>query len=415
MTKSRKPRVSEPERRQGVIRFEMPDDVLEPEHPARVLWQALGNLDLSAFLDKAKAVEGAAGRPTHSPRMMLTLWTYAISQGVGSAREIARLVQSDRAYGWIVGDVTVTHHTLSRFRVGHQAALDKLMTDILSALTHAGVLSLRLVAQDGMRVRAAASAPSFRRLESLEDCREQAELHLKAVLAQAHDPELSSAQRAAREAGARDFQRRVEAAIATVQVLHEQRRDPEKAARASTTDAEARVMKMADGGFRPAFNVQMATAGSELGGSRTVVGVQVTNVGSDMNAVTPMLDQIERRTGHVPETYLADANHGSHTGIIDAATRGVNLLVATPKRTREKRSAEPDKPAIAEWKARMESEDAKALYRSRASLCEWTNAQTAERFGLRRFLVRSLPKATSVALLVAITVNLTQHLATLAP
>jgi transposase len=414
MSKSRKPRVTEPERRQGVIRFEMPEDTLEPEHPARVLWQALGNLDLSAFLDDARAVEGMAGRPTHSPRMMLTLWTYAISQGVGSAREIARLTKTDRAYEWIVGDVSVTHHTLSRFRVGHQAALDKLMTDILSALTHAGVLSLRLVAQDGMRVRASASAPSFRRLESLQECREQAELHLKAVLAQAEDPQLTQAQRAAREAAARDFQRRIEAAVSTVVELQEQSRDPKKPARASTTDAEARVMKMADGGFRPALNVQMATAGSELGGPRTVVAVNVNNIGSDMNAVTPMLDQIERRTGQLPETLLADANHGGHAGIIDAVERGVNILVPVPRRTREKTTSEPDKPAIADWKAQMETEDAKALYRARASLCEWTNAQTAGRFGLRQVLVRGVSKATTVAMLVAITINLTQHLSTLA-
>lgn len=409
-----KPRITTPERKQGVIRFEMPEDALEPEHPARVLWQALGKLDLSAFLDAARSVEGSAGRPTHSPQMMLTLWTYAISQGVGSAREIARLVQCDRAYQWIVGDVSVGHHALSKFRVGHQEALDKLMTDILAALVHKGVLSLRLVAQDGMRVRAAASAPSFRKLDSLLECREQAALHLKAVLAQADDPELSLVQKAAREARARDFQRRIEEAISTVETLQEQRGASNPPARASTTDAEARVMKMADGGFRPGLNLQMATAGSELGGPRTVVGVIVIKTGSDMGAVTPMLDQIERRTGQLPETLLADANHGSHDAIVDADARGVNVVVAVAKRSRESRAKADQRPAIVAWKARMQTEEAKELYRARAGLCEWTNAQAAARFGLRQFLVRGVVKATSVALLIAITTNLTQHLGTLA-
>jgi transposase len=408
-----KRRVTEPARQQAVIRFEMPDDLLDGEDPARVLWQALGKLDLSAFLDAARAVEGGAGRPTHSPQMMLTLWTYAISQGVGSAREIARLVQSDRAYEWIVGGVPVGHHALSKFRVGHPEALDKLMTDILAALTHAGVLSLRLVAQDGMRVRAAASAPSFRRLESLHECREQAALHLKAVLAQADDPELSLAQKAAREAGARDFQHRIETAISTVEALQEQRGASDKPARASSTDAEARVMKMADGGFRPALNVQMATAGSELGGPRTVVAVNVNNVGSDMGAVTSMLEQIERRTGQLPETLLADANHGNHAAITAAQERGVNMIVAVSKGSRESGPRGDKSPGIAEWKDRMQTEEAKTLYRARAGLCEWTNAQAAGRFGLRQFLVRSIAKATSVSLLLAITSNLTQHLATL--
>jgi transposase len=414
MSKHGKPRVTEPARRQAAIRFEMPDDALSAEHPARVLWQALGKLDLSAFLENARSVEGSAGRPTLSPRLMLTLWTYAISQGVGSSREIARLIESDRAFGWIVGDVEVSHHALSRFRVGHQEALDKLMTDILAALTHKGVLSLRLVAQDGMRVRAAASAPSFRTLDSLLECREQAELHLKAVLAQADDPELTLGQKVAREDSARDFQRRIEEAISTVESLQEQRGASRPQARASTTDAEARVMKMGDGGFRPALNVQMATAGSELGGPRTIVGVAVCNVGSDMGGVTPMLEQIERRTGQLPETLLADANHANHTAIVAAEQRGVNMVVAVPERSRETGPKTVLVAEIVDWKKRMQTAEAKALYRARAGLCEWTNAQAAGRFGLRQFLVRGIAKATSVSLLIAITSNLTQHLATLA-
>jgi IS5 family transposase len=170
---------------------------------------------------------------------------------------------------------------------------------------------------------------------------------------------------------------------------------------------------MGDGGFRPALNVQTATAGSELGGPRTIVGVRVTNIGSDMGALTPMLDEIERRTGELPETLLADANHGNHEAIAAAHARGVNVIVAVPKRSRES-SAKGDKiPEIVEWKKRMKTEEAKRLYRARAGLCEWTNAQVAGRFGLRQLLVRSIAKATSVALLLAITSNLMQHLSTL--
>lgn len=400
-------------RKQAEIRFEIPDDAIEPEHPARVLWHALGKLDLGAFLASARSVEGRAGRPTHSPHMMLTLWTYAISQGVGSAREIERLTINDRAFVWIVGDAAVGHHALSRFRIGHRDALEKLMTDILAALMHAGVLSLRLVAQDGMRVRAAASAPSFRSEEALLECREQAELHLKAVLAQADDPELSHAQRVARERGAREFQQRIEDAITTVQGLQEQRSASRPTARASTTDAEARVMKMADGGFRPAINVQTATAGSELGGPRTIVATMVTNVGSDMGAITPMLAQIEERTGQLPETLLADANHASHEAIASATARGVEVIIAVPRRSQGSGASGDRAPAIEQWIERMQTARAKELYRARAGLCEWTNAQAAGRFGLRQFLVRGLAKTGCVALLVAITTNLTQHLATL--
>jgi transposase len=330
-----KARVAEPQRRQSVIRFEMPEDTLDPTHAARVLWSVVGMLDLSAFLVGVKAVDGSVGRKTLSPAMKLTLWLYAISIGVGSAREIARRVQTDDAFRWIVGGLEVGHHTLSAFRVGHGAALDELMTDILASLMHKGVLSLDLVAQDGMRIRAAATAPSFRGRDTLLECREQAALHLKATLAQADDPEITAGQQAAREAAARDFQRRVEAAISTVEELQKTRRPSEKPARASTTDAEARVMKMADGGFRPAYNVRMSTAGSVLGGARTIVGVQVTNVGSDMGSITPMLAEIKDRTGLLPKTLLADANHAAHDCIRAGTASGVELLVAVPERSKK--------------------------------------------------------------------------------
>lgn len=408
-----KPRVAEPERKQGVFRYEIPEDALAPTHPARVLWNVTGTLDLSRFLDGAKAVEGKAGRKTLSPRMKLALWLYAISQGIGSAREIARRVQSDDAYRWIVGDLTVGHDTLSSFRVGHGEALDRLMTDILASLMHKGVLSLELVAQDGMRVRADATAPSFRRLPSLLECREQAALHLKAVLAQADDPELTRAQQAAREASARDFQRRVEEAIATVCELQKTRKPGARPARASTTDAEARVMKMADGGFRPAYNVQMATAGSPEGGARTIVGVRVTNVGSDMSSVPPMLDDIERRTGQLPDALLADANHASHDAIRDATARGVEAIIAVPERSREAGPHADTDEAIAAWRARMETPEAQKLYRARASLCELMNAHARTHHGLDHFLVRGLQKVTCVVLLTTIASNLLQHAATL--
>jgi hypothetical protein len=190
--------------------------------------------------------------------MLLTLWLYAISCGVGSAREIARLTETELAYRWISGEMRVSHQLLSRFRVSHGEVLDGLMTQVLGTLLHKGLLSLKVVAQDGTRVRASASAPSFRSEGALQQCLEQAQLHLKAVLAQADDPELSMAQKAAREAGARDFERRVQQAIATVKQL---RPSGKGKARASTTDPQARVMKMPDGGYRPAYNVQLAVAG----------------------------------------------------------------------------------------------------------------------------------------------------------
>jgi transposase len=403
-------RVREPERRQGEIVFAIPEDALPATHPARVIWTVLGTVSLSLFTKECEAVEGRAGRPMLSPRMLLTLWIYAISEGIGSAREIARLTRTQVEFRWIVGDLEVSHDKLAQFRVGNGEALNQLMTDILATLMQKGLLSLKLVAQDGTRTRAAATAPSFRTYGSLLECREQAALHLKAVLAAAEsaDPEYSTMQHLARTAAARDFQRRVEEAISTVTELQQKRKPTDSPARASTTDAEARVMKMGDGGFRPAYNVQYAVAGSKLGGPRTIVGVNVTNLGSDMGSLSPMAEQIKQRTGEYPEVVLADAGHASHQDIQAMHEKRIAVLCAPAENAKsiEQLRAENAPPGVVEWRERMETEEAKKAYRARAGLAELANAHQKDHHGLSQVLVRGLTKVTSVVLLNVLASNI---------
>jgi transposase len=397
------------------MRFEMPEDTLPEDHRARLLWQVVEKLDLSAFTADAKAREGVQGRPVTSVRMLLTLWLYAISVGIGSAREVARLTTSEDAFRWIVGDQRVSHDTLASFRIDHGPALDKLFTDVLAVLVHRGLVSLDLVAQDGTRVRASASAPSFRREASLEECREQAALHLKAVLAEQPDGEASAAEKRARLAAARAYQQRVDEAIATVREMQADTTRKKAAAepRASTTDAEARNMKMANGGFRPGYNVQMATAGSPLGGPRTIVGVHVTNKGSDMGSIAPMLAQIHARTGKLPKTVLADANHANHSCIRRCAELGVEAIIPVPSRSQNPGAKGDDDAAVVAWRARMNTKEAKEKYRARASLCELPNAHLKQHQGIRQALVRGLGKVTCLAMLAALSANLVQHAARL--
>jgi transposase len=401
-------RTREPVREQAVIRFELPEESLPKDHAARVFWQVLGTVDLSAFLAKAKAVKGRQGRDVTSVRMLLTLWLYAISVGVGSAREIERRQGTDPAFQWIVGDKPVGRTTLSEFRIQHAEALDKLFTDVLGVLVHRGLVSLELVAQDGTRVRASASAPSFRRETSLEECREQAALHLKAVLADADNPEVDAREQKVREAKARDFERRVNEAIDVVREMRERGQGGDEP-RASTTDADARVMKMPDGGFRPAYNVQLATAGDPEGGPRTIVGVRVTNVGSDQSSIAPMLDDIERRTGQLPEKLLADANHASIADLKNAADRGVEAFIPVPKRSQANGPKASQEPAVVEWRDRMATDDAKETMRARAGLSELSNARLKNRLGLSSLLLRGLGKVTSVVLLTSLAANVLAH------
>lgn len=226
------------------------------------------------------------------------------------------------------------------------------------------------------------------------------------VFADADNPELTEARKRAREAGALDYQRRVDEALATVDELRAQGKQKP---RASTTDAESRVMKMPDGGFRPAYNIQEATAGSPLGGPRTVVGVMVTNRGSDMGSITPMLAQIETRTGQLPEVLLADANHANHDCIREAARRGVTTLISVPKRSENPGPGGDADPDVQAWRERMQTDEAKRLYKARAGLCELTNAHLKSHHGASQMLVRGLGKVKCVALLGALTANLLAH------
>jgi hypothetical protein len=339
--------------------------------------------------------------------MLLTLWLYAISVNVGSGREIERRLSSDPAFQWIVGDRRVGRTTLNEFRVRHPKAIEKVFTDVLGVLVSKGLVSLDVVAQDGTRVRASASSPSFRSASALSDCRRQAALHLRAVLAQADETDDVQQQRA-REAKARDFQRRVDEAAAVVRELQEGNFS-EKTVRASTTDADARVMKMPGGGFAPAYNVQLATAGDPEGGARTIVGVRVTNVGSDYGSVGPMIDDIERKCGRRPAILLADNGHASSADIQAAADRGVTAFIAPQGRSMTKPPNPREDPAIASWRERMRTDEAKQQMRGRASLCELSNAHIKTRFSMASLLVRGLTKVTCMVLLSALTANLVAH------
>ena len=401
--------------------FEVDEDSLPEDHPARLIWNALGLLDTSRLLVGAKSFRGCAGRDRLSPRMLLAIWVYAISEGIGSAREIERRLQSDIAFRWIRGQVEIGRTTLTDFRVKQGEAFGRLLTELLGILISEGLLSLKLVAQDGTRIRASAGSSSFRGKESLEECLEQAKLHVKAILASADDPSVSEGIKRAREAAAKDYQLRVERAMQAVNEIEQHRKSgshrskyaakPGKAAkhaRASTTDPDARMMKMADGGFRPGYNVQLATAGSPLGGAQTIVGVRVTNVGSDMSSISPMLEQIEHRTGMKPSVMVADANHADHDSIEAAAAREVTLLMPAPKEKPTGKWAS-DAPNVLAWFARMETPEAKELMRARPALAELPNAQLKTRLGLSQIMLRSLNKVLTVAVLTAFAQNLLVH------
>lgn len=389
---------------------------LPEDHPARAIWAVVDQLDLSALYAQIDARDERAGAPAIDPQILVALWVYATSEGEGSAREIWRLTQLHAAYRWLCGGVEVGYHTLSDFRSQQTPVLDALITQVLALLMKHALLDLSRVSQDGTRVRASAGAASFRREATLEALMAEARAHLEAVTREAADPEITARRAAAQTRGALDRLARLEAALAQVpEVTATKARRGAKDApvRVSTTDADARVMKMADGGFRPAYNLQFATTTDE---ARVIVGVAVTNRGSDQGETTPMLAQIEQRTGVRPQEMLADGGYPAHDALEAAAELGVTVYAPVPKpRTGDTRDPhaprDSDSEAVAAWRARMASPEAKTIYKARAATSETVNADAKAHRGLDRLAVRGPDKALGSACLFALTYDILRLIA----
>jgi transposase len=424
------PRLRKAERRQISLRPVSLEELLPADHRARFVWAFAERLDLSALYGAIKAVEGRPGHPPADPRILLALWLYATAEGVGSARELDRLCREHIGFEWLCGGVGMNHTTLADFRVAHGAVLERLLVDSFAAMLTCGHASLARVAQDGMRVRAAAGAASFRRRASLERCRAAAAAEVARLRAELEaDPgALSRRQAAARRRAAADRERRVAAALAVAGQLAARRpadrcsRDedpprpeggpagegvakPAPEPRVSTTDAEARVMKMADGGFRPAFNLGYASDPR----SGMIAAVTLDNRGSDKGQLRPMSDRLAEAYGQRPGEHLADGGFAKLADIEALAAAGVTVFAPVPKPRDAGRDAhrprEGDGPGVAAWRRRMGSEAARAVYKERAATAECANAQCRNR-GLLRFLVRGLEKAKAVGLWHALAHNM---------
>ena len=399
-----------PERHQMAWEAVDLDSLIPLDHRARLVWEYVEELDLSLFLVAIKAVEGHSGRPATDPAVLAALWLYATLEGVGSARALERLCREHNAYRWLCGGVGVNYHTLADFRVRHTNKLEKLMTEGIAALMNEGLVDLQRVAQDGMKVRANAGAASFRTPEGLVECLEQAQEQVQQLKGELdEDPAASSRrQEAAKRRAVQERQAKVKRALKAAKKVDKARRRghgfSQEEGRGSTTDPDARVMKMSDGGYRPAFNAQLATDTK----TQVIVGVDVIQSGSDFGALLPMADQIEERLGVRPREWLADGGFVAHDAIREMARRGCRVYAPPTKGCKRRNPYRPrpgEEGAIARWRRRMGTASGQAKYRERAATAECVNALARMR-GLRQFLVRGLEKAKAVLLWFALAHNL---------
>jgi len=419
------PRVITASREQVELRAVDLDSVIAPEHRARAVWGVVEGMDLRQFYAQIKARGSRAGRTSTDPKVLLALWLYATAEGVVHARELERLCKEHDAYRWLRGGVPVNYHTLSDFRTGHREALDELLTQILGVMTQQGLIRLRRVTQDGTRVRASAGSRSFRREEKLEEFLKAARKHVEALEEEGKKKRTAQGRgtarkEAARLRAARQREERIGRALGALKQVQEDRaaskpghNDPKTPARGSTTDPDARKMRMGDGGYRPAYNAQFATD-TENG---VIVGVAVSQNRTDFGEAPPMIEQIEERTGRRPEEFLVDTGFTSREVVEEISAAGVTLYGALPQRKGKPDPYAPQKAdsvAMQALKTRMSSESGRTIYRERAAVAERVNADLKTWRGLERLVVRGKNKVTCIALWSALAYNILRWLA-LAP
>jgi transposase len=400
------------------------EGLLPADHRARLVWSFVESLDLSPLYDRVLAREGEAGRPAADPAVLLSLWLYATIEGVGSARELERLAQSDAAYRWLAGGVPLNYHGLADFRVDSVEVLDRLLTQSVTALIGEGLVSLAEIAIDGTKIRASASKKSFRTGEKLIKIEAAVAERLASLkLELSSDPGASTRRRqAARERAARDVQERTARARAALERLEAERKSRakthakdearKKEPKASTSDPEARFMRFPDGAVRPAYNAQIAAAPKE----GVIVSIEVTDRRNDAGLAEPMVDDVARRYGKTPDKLLVDTGYATSEDIVALAAHlagpvsvytpppreGDDIKPASLGRRRRKREKEP--ACLKAWRERMASEAGKAVYALRQRI-ERINADR-KNHGFGFLPVRGLIKAKAHALWHALANNL---------
>jgi transposase len=456
------------------------EKLIEEDHPARGIWAMVARLDMSKLEAKIKAVEGRAGQSSLDPRLLMALWIYAYSEGISSARELSRMCEYEPGCQWLTGMQVVNYHTLSDFRIDHKKELDKIFVQVLGLLSAEGFIEMKRITQDGTKVRAHAGAHSFRREKRIRQHLEWARKHVEAM-GRASSEELGQRMIQARKRAAHEKKQRLEEALKELEQIQKARPESEKdQARVSETDPEARVMKQADGGFVPSYNVQIATDAAK----GIIVAVDVTQAGNDCDQLVSGIERVEANTGKTPEQVLVDGGYTMKNANIEAmAERGIDLTGPVPENNNaaslKKRGIQPefypakfrydersdaftcpaaktmkririeqrdgrteysyrasaadcqacpfqdqccpktsprvivrkeDSPAVRAFRAKMKTESAQQLYRTRSQIAEFPHAWIKEKLGLRRFRLRGRHKVRAEALWACLTYNIQQWL-----
>jgi len=303
------------------------EQLIAEDHVARAIWELVGRLDLDGFYAGIECSEEEGGRPAFDPRLLISLWIYAYSQGIGSAREVARRCEWEPAFEWLTGCEAVNYHTLASFRVEHRAELDELFTQVLGLMSGEGLITLEQVVQDGTKIKAQASSDSFQGEARIGEHLERARRRVR-EMGEPEQGEGPSPAEQARRRARRERQQRLEQALEELQKL----RPRKPRARVSVTEPEARRMRQADGGIAPNYNVQISADGAQS----LIVDVKVMQAANDSEQLAPAVERIAARLGRKPRQMLADGDYTNRRSIEAMAELGVDYVGSLRKGGAEK-------------------------------------------------------------------------------
>ena len=320
---SKQPLIRHVNRQQMSWRAVDVEKLIGEDHPARGIWALVGRLDLGRFYEDIESSAEEGGRPAFDPQLLISLWVYAYSQGIGSAREVARRCEFDPAFQWLTGLQEVNYHTLADFRVEKQKELDELFTQVLAALSKEGLITLEQVMQDGTKIKAQASVRSYRHEDTIREHLERARQRV-GEMGDPRNEETSARTKQARERARREQQERLENALQELEKLQE-RKPAEKAknqVRVSSSDLQARVMHQSDGGLALSYNAQISADAAH----GLIVGVAVTQEANDCLQLLPAVDRVEASLQKKPQQMVADKGYTTRETIEAMAERNIDFL-----------------------------------------------------------------------------------------
>jgi transposase len=402
------------------------DMLLPRDHKARDIWEFVDKMDTSPCFVNVKTFFGHVGRSATSPKILFALWLYSILDGNTSARKLEELCKNHNVYKWLAGSAPINRTMLAEFRSLDPMNFEDLLTSCLAVMLQAGLITDTDFAQDGTRIKANAGFNSYRREDSLQKLKEEIKEYLKQLEIEntACTNALEKRAKAKEARIATERLNRVEDALKSLEKARVSREENGiknrevpteeelKNVRASTTDPDARKMKMGEGGYRLAYNVQFATGLD----SRVIFGVDVVTT-ADQGTAPRMMSMVHSRLRKLdmspPENWIGDAAYSAKADVNEIAEFFPDCNYYAPPKVKKgidpKKHLKGDSEAIKKWRDMIDSEETEALYKHRCSTAEFSNAQVKNR-GLREFSARGLFKVKGMAILHAIAQNISRYL-----